>query len=138
MNKDDLIRLRSKIVATITASEMTATTARAALRESTEAIPNFLQAESDSAKWELDFKNAQKVYNHSADQQESLRNALSRLDGGHYGRCQECGKEIGLGRLEAMPGATLCIHCQQVQERGFIPESKPLTSTNHVQIRWTA
>ncbi|HSP81635.1 MAG TPA: TraR/DksA C4-type zinc finger protein, partial [Myxococcaceae bacterium] len=29
-----------------------------------------------------------------------------------FGECEECGDEIPLGRLEAMPYAELCIACQ--------------------------
>lgn len=29
-----------------------------------------------------------------------------------YGECEECGEEIALGRLEAMPYAELCVNCQ--------------------------
>jgi RNA polymerase-binding transcription factor DksA len=50
--------------------------------------------------------------------------ALERLREGNYGKCQECGKEISRGRLEALPYAPLCIHCaHQVQQRGPLIES---------------
>jgi DnaK suppressor protein len=29
-----------------------------------------------------------------------------------YGECEECGEEIGLARLKAMPYAELCVTCQ--------------------------
>lgn len=35
--------------------------------------------------------------------------ALDRLDGGGYGRCEVCGKDIAEDRLEAMPAARLCL-----------------------------
>ena len=35
--------------------------------------------------------------------------ALEKLDEGSYGRCDVCGKEIGEGRLEALPWAVLCV-----------------------------
>jgi RNA polymerase-binding protein DksA len=44
--------------------------------------------------------------------------ALARIDGGTYGRCERCGNEIGLERLEALPWATLCIEDKRRQERG--------------------
>jgi RNA polymerase-binding protein DksA len=43
--------------------------------------------------------------------------ALKRIDGGTYGTCTNCGKEIPAERLEARPWATLCIGCQRQQER---------------------
>lgn len=43
--------------------------------------------------------------------------ALRRMDEGSYGLCANCGKEIPLERLEALPQATLCIRCKKKQER---------------------
>jgi DnaK suppressor protein len=42
--------------------------------------------------------------------------AFVRLDSGVYGRCEECGDEIGLARLKARPVTTLCINCKSAQE----------------------
>lgn len=42
--------------------------------------------------------------------------ALERLEAGTYGICQNCGQQISLERLEALPYATLCINCQSRQE----------------------
>lgn len=42
--------------------------------------------------------------------------AFARIDDGTYGRCDECGLEIGLVRLKARPVTTLCIGCKSSQE----------------------
>ena len=42
--------------------------------------------------------------------------AFARIDDGTYGRCEECGGEIGTERLEARPVTTLCIECKSEQE----------------------
>ena len=42
--------------------------------------------------------------------------ALGRIDDSSYGKCGECGGEIGLERLRARPVTTLCIDCKSVQE----------------------
>lgn len=39
--------------------------------------------------------------------------ALSRVEDGSYGYCEETGEEIGLARLEARPIATLCLDAQE-------------------------
>lgn len=39
--------------------------------------------------------------------------ALERLDADTYGTCENCGKEIPLERLEALPTARLCVDCKQ-------------------------
>jgi len=38
--------------------------------------------------------------------------ALRRISDGTYGKCGECGEEISLDRLEAVPHARLCIKCK--------------------------
>ncbi|HSO97231.1 MAG TPA: TraR/DksA C4-type zinc finger protein [Acidimicrobiia bacterium] len=40
-----------------------------------------------------------------------VHEALKKLDTGEYGRCEGCGKPIAPARLEAMPGARLCMAC---------------------------
>ncbi len=42
--------------------------------------------------------------------------ALMRIDDGSYGKCEECGNEIGFARLKARPVTTLCIECKSSQE----------------------
>ncbi|MDK9709473.1 MAG: RNA polymerase-binding protein DksA [Desulforhopalus sp.] len=42
--------------------------------------------------------------------------AITRIDDGSYGICEDCGEEIGLKRLEARPVTTLCIDCKTLQE----------------------
>ena len=42
--------------------------------------------------------------------------ALERIEDGSYGKCEECGGEIGIERLRARPVTTLCIECKSVQE----------------------
>ena len=43
--------------------------------------------------------------------------ALRRIDEGDYGYCEETGDEIGLGRLQARPIATLTVEAQERHER---------------------
>ncbi|HTM00380.1 MAG TPA: TraR/DksA C4-type zinc finger protein [Candidatus Omnitrophota bacterium] len=43
--------------------------------------------------------------------------ALRRLYRNEYGVCQSCGKEIGKARLDAIPQASLCVACQEKQEK---------------------
>ena len=42
--------------------------------------------------------------------------SIVRLETGGYGFCETCGVEIGLGRLEARPTATLCLDCKMLDE----------------------
>lgn len=45
-----------------------------------------------------------------------INEAFSRIESGVYGRCEECGDEIGIERLKARPVTTLCIACKSAQE----------------------
>jgi DnaK suppressor protein len=47
---------------------------------------------------------------------KKIDSALSRIDDGTYGYCEETGDEIGLRRLEARPVATLCVEAQERRE----------------------
>lgn len=40
-----------------------------------------------------------------------IKQAITRIDNGHYGLCQVCAEPIGAARLKAIPFATLCIKC---------------------------
>ncbi len=41
-----------------------------------------------------------------------IQEALTRIDDQTYGICQECEVPISTKRLEAVPWATYCLHCQ--------------------------
>ena len=43
--------------------------------------------------------------------------ALGRLDVGQYGLCTECGDEISVPRLNALPFAVRCQSCEQTREQ---------------------
>jgi DnaK suppressor protein len=45
-----------------------------------------------------------------------INEACARIDGGVYGRCEDCGDDIGIERLKARPVTTLCIACKSAQE----------------------
>ncbi len=46
-----------------------------------------------------------------------INEAISRIEDGTYGYCEETGEPIGLQRLEARPIATLSIEAQERHER---------------------
>lgn len=45
-----------------------------------------------------------------------LEEALRRIEDGTYGRCDACGRQIGLERLRALPYTRLCIDCKAKEE----------------------
>jgi DnaK suppressor protein len=42
--------------------------------------------------------------------------ALARINEGRYGLCESCGAEISEARLNAMPFALRCTHCEERKE----------------------
>lgn len=51
-----------------------------------------------------------------------IEDALRRIDRGEYGRCQQCGTEIPRKRLEIQPWARHCVACQELEEKGLLPQ----------------
>ena len=46
------------------------------------------------------------------EEMTNISEALARCDDGTFGLCGECGNDIPLPRLKALPYATHCIKCQ--------------------------
>lgn len=44
----------------------------------------------------------------------AITKALRRMDEGVYGKCERCGRDIPIERLEARPTASLCVQCAQL------------------------
>jgi DnaK suppressor protein len=48
---------------------------------------------------------------------KALKEALRVLQEGRFGECAECGGDIELKRLEAIPWARYCLACQEAREQ---------------------
>ena len=48
---------------------------------------------------------------------QMIEGSLARMDEGAYGKCLNCGRDIGMKRLEAVPWTHLCIDCQTKAEQ---------------------
>jgi RNA polymerase-binding protein DksA len=54
------------------------------------------------------------------NEEQTLREisaALARIDAGTFGECEECGRQITMERLQALPYARHCITCARQLER---------------------
>ena len=51
-----------------------------------------------------------------------IEDALRRIEEGTYGRCNNCGQNIALPRLQAVPWTKFCIDCQEMAEKGLLAE----------------
>jgi DnaK suppressor protein len=47
---------------------------------------------------------------------EAIDRALMKIESGSYGRCERCGKDIALARLESLPAASNCLACSEASE----------------------
>lgn len=58
------------------------------------------------------------ILSNKRDLLDQTQHALARIDAGTYGRCENCGRQIGKLRLqEANPRATLCMPCREREDR---------------------
>ncbi|HEX3725667.1 MAG TPA: TraR/DksA C4-type zinc finger protein [Pirellulales bacterium] len=53
---------------------------------------------------------------------EEVTAAIARLEAGTFGTCQQCGREIGRERLEAIPYTAYCIDCARGQRESTNPQ----------------
>ncbi len=51
------------------------------------------------------------------DQLAGVEHALQKFKDGTYGLCDNCGQPISPDRLEALPQASLCLRCKELQAK---------------------
>lgn len=47
---------------------------------------------------------------------KQIEQALLKMENGEYGICESCDEDIPVGRLKAMPFASMCVKCKSQQE----------------------
>jgi DnaK suppressor protein len=52
---------------------------------------------------------------------KAIDHALSRLEGGRYGICEDCGEDIPVERLNVLPFAACCVSCHHARNRRVKP-----------------
>jgi len=80
---------------------------RAALNKDVEFLRNAPDTEDESALCAAQMET---------NELSRIDAALSKMQDGSYGLCEDCGKRIPKARLEALPHATRCLSCQLVSE----------------------
>jgi DnaK suppressor protein len=60
----------------------------------------------------LEMQNEQSILFNEQALLTLVENALQRLEDGTYGLCQQCKEAIPPKRLEALPWAERCVHCE--------------------------
>ena len=79
--------------------------------------PDDFPDEIDTASSEMNLAFMGRLRERERGLLGKIEGALAKIEQGVYGRCQNCGEEIGLKRLEARPVAELCIECKSEQEK---------------------
>jgi DnaK suppressor protein len=59
------------------------------------------------------------------DSLSKINRAIQKYEAGTYGICDQCGKPIEPGRLEALPHAVLCLNCRASQKKNTRSRSTP-------------
>ena len=54
---------------------------------------------------------------------KGIENALQRVDSDDFGYCEECGEDISIKRLLAVPLTRMCINCQSNEERSRLAQN---------------
>jgi DnaK suppressor protein len=68
---------------------------------------------ADSAQATMERSEMLSVIDQLHHRHAEIAGALRRMDEGTYGKCERCGREIPIERLEARPTASLCVSCAQ-------------------------
>jgi DnaK suppressor protein len=71
-------------------------------------------ADFASSQYALEFM--MKIQDRNRYVTKQIRAALNRIKNGEFGICEECGDDIGMGRLKAQPMTTLCVDCMRDME----------------------
>jgi RNA polymerase-binding transcription factor len=71
---------------------------------------------------------------HDRRELEEIHRALTKIPAGAYGRCESCGKPIGLARLEAAPAAQRCVDCELRRETHATGASLPSQPTTRARV----
>jgi DnaK suppressor protein len=74
--------------------------------------------EMDVARSLADVETHASLVENAENKVRRIDSALSQLELGDYGICANCGEEIPLARLEAVPFAIYCVDCQSEMGEG--------------------
>ena len=76
---------------------------------SSDRSPDPGDPESSSVK--LEYAKELSIERNTLDLLSKVDHALTRIDTGDYGICENCGKAIPVERLDVLPYTTLCVDC---------------------------
>jgi len=84
-------------------------------------VPDF--GDQATATTLMDFDN--ELARRHIEAMTSVEAALARVKRSDFGRCVECGADIGYQRLLASPATTRCVTCQSLHEKTYATGATP-------------
>jgi len=81
------------------------------------AVAHFARTEDSTAQVNTARDLELALTEHEAAEMQAIDEAISRLEAGSYGVCQDCGEHITPARLAAQPIARRCTACQSAAEK---------------------
>lgn len=97
--------------------------------------------ELDLAQREISMANVYAMIERKTKELREIEYLLEKLETQEeFGVCEECGSEIPLERLIAMPGTTLCVDCQaeyEKQGRTVMKGSEGIWTKDYEGLEWT-
>jgi DnaK suppressor protein len=79
--------------------------------------PDDFPDEMDTASSEVNLQFTGRLREREQGLLSKIDAALEKIDHGEYGKCMNCGEDIGIARLRARPVAELCIECKAEEEK---------------------
>jgi DnaK suppressor protein len=77
----------------------------------------FGEGSAETYSWEMTLARRERV----VERIRALREALTRVRTGIYGRCRRCGVQIDPERLEILPATSLCAACARAVSAATTP-----------------
>jgi DnaK suppressor protein len=74
--------------------------------------------ELDIARSLADVETHASLIDRAEQRLKDIDTAMARLESGAYGICEECGEEIQVERMKALPFTLYCVDCQTKRNRG--------------------
>ena len=79
--------------------------------------PDDFPDEMDTASSEVNLQFTGRLREREQGLLSKIDAALEKIVRGDYGKCMNCGEDIGIARLRARPVAELCIECKAEEEK---------------------
>ena len=112
LHRERLLALRARLLGDVT--QMADNALNKDHSKTTSMPTSMAELGSDNFDQELTLS----LLGNDKDALDQIEAAIERIDGGSYGRCEECGGKIPKSRLDAIPYATQCVRCASQREEG--------------------